>query len=175
MAEKAFCANCNRETEIFESLVRNKEVLRCQRCGLMVNRPEVRPEPADVASVETILCVDDEKMILGLLESIFTQEGFAVLTALDGRRGLQLAKEKKPDLVLLDVMMPGMDGFQVCRELRSDPAMAKLPIVILTAMQDPQLTRKWFEAGATLALRKPFDREQLLRTLRMALAMAKRG
>ena len=83
---------------------------------------------------KTVLIVEDEQNIVDILSFILTKEGYDTLEALDGPTGLQLALEQNPDLVLLDLMLPGMDGFEVCRQLRK--AGSAVPIVMLTAREE---------------------------------------
>ena len=85
------------------------------------------------ATVKTILVVDDEENIRDLATRYLQKEGFAVITAVDGEEGLEAARLKKPDLVVLDVMMPRMDGLDVCRALRRE---SDVPVLILTARSD---------------------------------------
>ena len=83
-----------------------------------------------------ILVVDDEKNILELVRFNLEREGYQVITSLDGVRGLELARSENPDLIVLDVMLPEMNGLEVCRELHQDPATKKIPIIMLSARAD---------------------------------------
>ena len=87
----------------------------------------------EIAHQATILVIDDEVDILDLLEMILELEGYCVITAGDGNQGLQLAKTHRPDLILLDLMMPEMDGFEVVERLRQDERWKSIPIVVVTA------------------------------------------
>ena len=87
-------------------------------------------------SKQTILVVDDEKDLLDLIEYNLRKEGYDVLKADDGEKGIEIAREQKPDLVLLDIMMPKMDGVEVCRHLRSKPEFDKTVIAFLTAREE---------------------------------------
>ena len=82
---------------------------------------------------KTLLVIDDEKDILKLLEYNLKKEGYEVLTAVSGEKGLEIAKEKKPDLIVLDLMLPGIDGLEVCKILRHAKITADIPIIMLTA------------------------------------------
>lgn len=84
---------------------------------------------------KTILVVDDTENLRTLVKSYLSQEGFRVLTAADGRQALFLARDEKPDLILLDLMMPEMDGFEFLDELRDRPDAVEIPVVVLTAME----------------------------------------
>jgi DNA-binding response OmpR family regulator len=109
-----------------------------------------------------ILIVDDEADIVQLVENRLQLSGFETLSALDGQAGLNLARKEKPDLVILDLMLPKLDGFQVCRLLKFDVATAKIPIIIFTARTHPVDEKTAKESGADDYLAKPFDSERLL-------------
>jgi CheY-like chemotaxis protein len=108
-----------------------------------------------------VLVVDDVPENVRLLEAVLAPRGYEVISATDGPAALQLVESAKPDLVLLDVVMPGMDGYQVCRILREREETAVLPVVMLTASEGPEKT-KAIEAGADDFIPKPFDLHELL-------------
>lgn len=109
-----------------------------------------------------ILCVDDEDFTLDLLETLLTPPGYEVLTALNGNRALETLSAKNVDLVLLDIKMPGMDGYEVCGKIKSDPATRHIPVIMMTSMDSRDSKLKSIEAGAEEFLAKPLDREELL-------------
>ncbi|HEU5283606.1 MAG TPA: response regulator [Burkholderiales bacterium] len=108
-----------------------------------------------------ILVVDDTPANVHVLKLRLTALGYEVVTAADGREGLIAARETKPDLILLDVMMPNVDGIQVCRELRADPAFPFVPIVMVTAKADSKDVVAGLDAGADEYLPKPVDHNAL--------------
>ncbi len=112
-----------------------------------------------------VLVVEDDNDVLELLRNTFAKTGeFDTLMARDGAEGLRLARGDNPDVVLLDLMLPGMTGFEVCRTLRADPATKLLPIIMLTAKADEFDRINGFELGADDYVTKPFSpREVLLR------------
>ncbi len=110
----------------------------------------------------TILVVDDDPVIQKLLSVNFEMEGYRVVTASDGLDGLERVKEESPDLVLLDVMMPRMDGFEVTRRLKSDPATKEIPVVLLSAKAQSTDLQVGLDAGADDYVTKPFDPLELL-------------
>jgi two-component system, cell cycle response regulator len=113
-----------------------------------------------------ILVVDDIEANVRLLEAKLTAEYYEVLTAHDGPTALALAAKEKPDIVLLDVMMPGMDGFQVCRRLKNDPETRHLPVVLVTALDGRGDRIAGLEAGADEFLTKPIDDMMLFARVR---------
>ncbi|NLI76889.1 MAG: response regulator [Candidatus Riflebacteria bacterium] len=119
-----------------------------------------------------ILAADDEPHILRVVKDKLANAGFTVFTAVNGEEALQTALREKPDLILLDVMMPKMNGFDVCRTLRADPAFAAVPILLLTARGQEIDRRMGLEAGATEYITKPFSPRQLLQTVQEKLGLA---
>lgn len=108
-----------------------------------------------------VLAVDDDPGALSALADALGTLGFQVLQAADGATALELARERQPDVVLLDVQMPGMDGFEVCRELKSDPRLLLVPVVFLTGHGSRRARLEGLEAGATDFLNKPCDLVEL--------------
>lgn len=113
-------------------------------------------EVKDLESVR-ILIIDDDAAQLFLARRALEQVGFLVDEAADGKLGLRAIKETRPDLVLLDVMMPEFNGYDVCLELRRDPDFMNLPVVMVTALDDLDSVRRAFEAGATNFVTKPVN------------------
>ena len=109
-----------------------------------------------------ILAVDDERHIVRLVEVNLQRAGYEVVTAHDGREALEKIKSENPDLVVLDVMMPYMDGFEVLKNLKADPSTAEIPVIMLTAKaQDADVFRGW-QSGVDCYLTKPFNPMELL-------------
>jgi len=116
-----------------------------------------------------ILVVDDQPLNLKLLEAKLTSEYYDVLTARGGAEAIRLATEERPDLILLDVMMPDMDGYEVCRHLRDQPDTMHIPIVMVTALADTADRVVGLEAGADDFLTKPVDDLALFARVRSLL------
>lgn len=119
-----------------------------------------------------ILVVDDESVLLETISFNLEQAGYEVVTASDGGSALEVARRETPDLILLDVMLPGMDGLEVCRQLRREPATATVPIVMLTARGDEIDKVVGLEVGADDYVTKPFGRRELLARIRALLRRA---
>ncbi len=117
----------------------------------------------------TILVVDDDRFVLKMFHSILSSKGYIPLTASNGLEGYKTAKNVKPDLILLDIMMPRMDGFETLQKIRNDPEIHDIPIIIVTAKADTNTFLKAFKLGANDFIAKPFSRGDLLRKIRTAL------
>ncbi len=113
-----------------------------------------------------VVLVDDEPSIRETIAFILDAEGVEVATAPDGIEGLSQIRNLRPKVVLLDVMMPRMDGYQVCRTIRQDPDLLGTYVIILTAKGQKSDETKAIEAGADLYLSKPFDEEVVLKVIR---------
>ena len=129
----------------------------CPVCGTPLT-PEhmVRVRPT------TILWIDDDRLLLSVCGETFERYGYRILPASDGPAGIELARQERPDLILLDVVMFGMDGLEVCQRLRAEPSLAETPIVLLTVLDDAGVRDRGREVGATAIWPKPFGPEQLL-------------
>ncbi len=120
-----------------------------------------------------ILIVDDNQDIITLTQRILVQQNYEILTAADGTTGLHLAQTEKPDLVLLDVMLPGMDGLEVCRRIKGDPETRKLMVLLITGCGSLDHRVKGLESGADDYITKPFHLTELLARVRSALRIKK--
>ncbi len=131
--------------------------------------PEQKGHPSTRQHQVRILVVDDEDSIRSLIRRRLETEGYEVLTAGDGEEALRLAEEWLPDLVILDVIMPRIDGLELCRRMREDPHLAQLPVVFLTSRESVNDRIRGFEAGADDYLPKPFDLRELSLRIRALL------
>ena len=122
-----------------------------------------------------ILLVDDEKDIIEFLKYNFEKEGFKVYTAQNGSEGKQVAKKVKPDLIILDIMMPGMDGVELCQELRALPEFEDTLIVFLTARGEDYSQIAGFEVGADDYITKPVRPKVLIARVKALLKRKSKG
>jgi DNA-binding response OmpR family regulator len=119
------------------------------------------PAPDTDNAGPVILAADDDEDLLELVTFRLERSGYTVLQARDGEEAFQLAKEKKPDLAVLDVMMPKMDGFELTRRLRAEETTRRIPIILLTARAQDADLQQGFDAGADDYIRKPFSPQEL--------------
>jgi len=124
-------------------------------------------------SQRTVLIVDDEQSLRDALEMTFSREGYEILKAADGPEGLEKARTSVPDVVLLDVMMPGMDGYEVCRRLRSHYRTRHIPVILLTAKGTEEDKLEGLEGGANDYVVKPWNKRELVQRVRNHLEWAK--
>ena len=109
-----------------------------------------------------VLVCDDERHIVRLIQVNLERQGYTVSTAYDGKEGLEKVKAEKPNLVVLDVMMPYMDGFEVLKNLRRDPEYESLPVIMLTARAQDKDVFEGYHYGADMYLTKPFNPMELV-------------
>ena len=116
-----------------------------------------------------ILVVDDEDHILHMIKKRLESNGFTVFTAKKGHDGIEIARENKPDLILLDVMLPDLNGRVVCRVLKEDPATAKIPVIFLTAKDTMEEKMAEYEVGGECHIAKPFNGQELVEKIKRTL------
>lgn len=120
--------------------------------------------------MSTVLVVEDTPSELNLISSYLRDGGYNVINATDAREALNKAVEQRPDVIITDVVMPGMSGFELCRSLKKDPATEKVPIVICSS-KNQEIDRLWgMRQGAAAYVIKPFTRDQLIRTIKSVVA-----
>lgn len=122
--------------------------------------------------MKKILVIDDLPENVFMIQDRLEQEGYNVITAYDGKTGLEKAFSELPDLILLDIMMPDMNGIEVCRILVKDPKTSKIPIILVTAKSGASDTKDGLEAGAFDYIKKPFNRIELLARVNSALKLS---
>ena len=117
-----------------------------------------------------VLVIDDSNVIRNMVKFALTMKEHSVITANDGDEGIQIAREAKPDLILLDILMPKMNGYEACQILKNDPNTQKIPIFILSSKGQMEDLEKAFDAGADNYITKPFNPEKLDATIAFKLA-----
>lgn len=117
-----------------------------------------------------VLVVDDEDMTRKLLRLMLERDGYAIVEAEDGVRALEEIAKQQPDIVILDVMMPNMDGFTLCQMVRSQPQTADLPIIMLSARSQLEAVRAGIQAGANRYMTKPISKPELVQMIEELLS-----
>jgi PAS domain S-box-containing protein len=135
----------------------------------------MNPRPAIGHHQARVLIVDDERHNRQLLEVMLAPEGFVLLTAASGEEALAIVAQQPPDLILLDIMMPGMDGYQVAAKIKGDPATENIPVIMVTALDDRNARMLGLSAGAEEFLSRPVDRAELCVRVRNLLRLKAYG
>lgn len=176
MAAEYYCRNCKANVQAFRTKEGERAVARCAYCGLPVEEAEIQAiqAAAPAEPKARLLLVEDDQALCRILSAFLGEKGFTVTVAHDGAAGFAAAQKEEPEIILSDVMMPQMDGYQLCQRVRADALLRETPVILFTAIRDPKLSSKAFQAGADLALSKPIDPEQLLSVLQMALGLKKK-
>ena len=121
-----------------------------------------------------VLVVDDSPETLGMLNAALEEAGYTVLIALEGRQGITIAEKLTPDVILLDAIMPRMDGFETCRAIKTNPTLAEVPVIFMTGLSDTESVVKALDAGGVDYLNKPVDPAELIARMRVHLGNARR-
>src|SRR5579863_4371459 len=125
----------------------------------------------ETTATDCLLVVDDQEANIQLLGSMLGRLGFEILPATDGRQALKRLSVRQPDLILLDLLMPGMDGFQVCKQIQEHPEWAEIPIIFLSASDDKNLIVRALESGGVDYITKPFNKLELISRVRTQLML----
>jgi CheY-like chemotaxis protein len=126
-------------------------------------------------STGKILIIDDEKLIVKATSLVLSLSGYDVTSAYNGEEGLNMAHESKPDLILLDIMMPGMDGWQVLERLKNNPETKTIPVIVFTAKEYLSGKLKSHNAGASDFVAKPFETPELIEIIEKHLSISDKG
>lgn len=115
--------------------------------------------------MKKILFVEDEPDQVIMIKTRLEANGYEVITANDGLTGLQYAEDKRPDLILLDIVLPGLDGVEVCKRLKANEKTKHIPVIAITASGEKALEERCSEAGCVDVIRKPYDSKELLKNI----------
>ncbi|MEE8401629.1 MAG: response regulator [Candidatus Hydrothermarchaeaceae archaeon] len=118
-----------------------------------------------------VMVVDDDPDVLLVLERVLGRRGYTVVGACGGKECLKMVKEDRPDIIFLDVMMPGMDGWEVCREIKDNPSTSSIPVSMLTVMKDEEDIKKSLSAGADQHMGKPINFKEVLNSVQDLLGL----
>ena len=143
-------------------------------CGILKRIKNIffkEATPPDPAFSKRILTIDDDITQLTMIQRTLAKSGYSVLIAENGPKGLEVALKEKPDLILLDVMMPGMHGVDVCRELKANPQTKDIPVIFLTSMDMPQDVIEQYIVGADIHLTKPINAKELISQVEISLGL----
>jgi len=119
-----------------------------------------------------VLFVEDDVNLRRFVKGLLERHGYRVTIAGTGEAGLEVARAHPPDLIMLDILLPGLNGFEVCQQLRGDEGLRGIPVLMLTQMEDAKLNERAFAAGAQMCMTKPLQADQLLSAVQMALKSA---
>ncbi|MDD4050283.1 MAG: response regulator [candidate division Zixibacteria bacterium] len=122
-----------------------------------------------------VLVVDDEPEITEIIEAFLDNAGYVVKVENQPVRAVLQAREFKPDLILLDIMMPGTDGYQICNQIKEDAAMAETPVIFLTGKDSKDDQGRSFQSGGDMYIKKPFSCERLLEIVNIVLVSVGKG
>ena len=134
------------------------------RAGGPGNNPDIRT-PSSAEEERLVLVVDDSVTVRKVTSRLLERQGMSVMTAKDGVEAVSVLQERKPDIVLLDIEMPRMDGFEVARQIRRDERLSDLPIVMISSRTGDKHTERARELGVNRFLGKPFQENELLETI----------
>ena len=118
---------------------------------------------------KTIMVVDDEPLTVKVVKDLFESEGYKVITASGGKEAIKILKKSKVDLILLDIMMPGMDGWDVCEKIKADKNTEKIPIIFLTA-KDDTVSKSMGSLASSDYVTKPFDNKDLIQRVKRIIS-----
>ena len=136
---------------------------------------DLTPSENDHNQLEQILLVDDNTTNLQILHQTLDGRGYRLLIAKNGESALAITHEVKPSLILLDIMMPGVDGYDICQQLKSDPEFADTPIIFLTGKDRSDDMGRSFRSGGDMFIKKPFSCERLLEIVNIVLVSTGKG
>ena len=121
---------------------------------------------SEIGTIKTVLVIDDEELNLKLVTRMLTEEGFRVMGAASAEAGLELLPQKRPDVILMDIRLGGMDGLEATRWVKSNPAFISIPVIAVSAYSAQEDRERAFQAGCSHYLTKPFGKKDLVEVVR---------
>ena len=164
MCRTIICPHCGVLNPVTAGQSGAVEGVACEQCG-----GDLSLDASGPARPTTVLCIDDDPLVLHFYRDFLDRRGYRTLTVTDGLAGLAFAQRERPDVILLDVMLRGLSGFDICRKLRAEPTLHTTPIILLTVWDHPSVATTGRAVGATLILHKPADPEVILTSIEHVL------
>ncbi len=161
------CPKCQTNHPVEELHDERQRVVWCRSCRHPL---KLGSDATTVPAAVRILWIDDDRLLLTFGKDALDALGYQTLTATDGASGITLAQREQPDLIILDVLMPHVDGYEICRRLRADPALKDTPILLLTALEERMVDLWGREAGATFSMHKPSRPEHIVSIIEWLLS-----
>ncbi|HMD36923.1 MAG TPA: response regulator [Vicinamibacterales bacterium] len=171
-AVSSVCPYCGRSLRWMPTRWLGRGVFQCDQCGDFPDYRRNGAGPTSVGGPRLRVLVVDDSVEHRDFYAMLLSETMSVTTAPDGGNGIAIAKDQIPDIILLDVMMPVLDGWHVCEQLKADPATAEIPIVMLTSLDAADVPARAQQAGALAVLMKPCPLERLTLTIESAVRQA---
>ena len=153
------CPKCQANQPVEESHDERKRVVWCRNCRYPL---KLGSDATTAPSAVKILWIDDDRLLLTFGKDALERVGYQTLTATDGASGIRMAQQERPEMIILDVLMPNMDGYEICRRLRADPGLKDTPILLLTALEERMVELWGREVGATFSMSKPSQPEHIV-------------
>lgn len=167
MSRSVICPKCQTDFPVEEPHDEGPRVVWCRHCHYPLKLgPDAETAPASVK----ILWIDDDRLLLTFGKDALDQLGYQTLTIADGASGISMAQQEHPDLIIVDVLMPNMDGYEICRRMRADAALKGTPILLLTALEERMVDLWGREAGATFSMHKPSRPEHIVSIIEWLLS-----
>jgi two-component system alkaline phosphatase synthesis response regulator PhoP len=167
MSRTVTCPNCQTAHPVEEPHDESQRVVWCRNCRYPL---KLGSDAMAAPSAVKILWIDDDRLLLTFGKDALDRLGYRVLTATDGASGIKMAQQERPDLIIVDVLMPNMDGYEICRRMRADPGLKDTPILLLTALEERMVDLWGREAGATFSMSKPSRPEHIVSIIEWMLS-----
>ena len=167
MSRSIICPNCQSTQPAEESDGGAQRVMWCRKCRFPL---KLGQEATSAPQPVKLLWIDDDRLLLTFGKDALERIGYRVHTATDGPSGIDTAKKEDPDLIILDVLIPNMDGYEICRRMRADPELQDTPILLLTALEERMLEVWGREVGATFTMSKPSSPEHIISIIEWMLS-----